>query len=229
MPDLLIVVPARGGSKRLPGKNLRLLGGIPLIAHTALFLAAEGMLANAIVSTDDPAIAEAARACGLSVPFLRPADLASDISTTLDVLRHAVEWQEEKNGIPDLVAVLQVTTPFRRQGLLKEAIGLLEANEATQSVVAMKSLGLSSRYVFVRDGEGMAAAIGSDAALVHAPTGALFLTRTAALLSQNTIYAEPILPILTPGVEAIDIDTEEDLLIAEAVLHAQASLAPPKK
>jgi len=219
--SLFAVVPARGGSKRLPGKNLRPLAGRSLLARTADFLRAEGALAEAILSTDDPAIAAAGRAAGLCVPFLRPAELSTDEASSLAVVRHALGWFEASHGrLPELTAVLQVTSPIRRPGLLREAVAVLRERPAAQSVVAMHRAHVPLRYVFRRCDDG--SLVPADARPLPAllPTGAMYVTRTAALLAQDAIYAEPIHAVETTAVEAIDIDTEEDFRVAEAILAA---------
>lgn len=219
-PDILIVIPARGGSKRLPGKNTMALAGASLLERTTRFLVGEGRMADAILSTDDAMIADAGRKAGLAVPFIRPAELASDAAPTLDVLLHALRWHEGQHGrLPELVAVLQVTTPFRRHGLLTDAIGILARQPRMQSVVAMVDLGLSPRSVFVRDTTGRVQRLQSSVeGNVWVPSGALYLTRSAALIAQNSIFAEPIATIETAGLEAIDVDTPEDFAIAAAMV-----------
>src|SRR5438477_10293856 len=108
MPAVTIVaiIPARGGSKGLPGKNLRLLGGTPLIAHTIAAARRASRVDRVVVSTDDRRIANAARRAGAELPFLRPAELATDTSPTVDAVRHAVEWLERHGQRLDLVVTL---------------------------------------------------------------------------------------------------------------------------
>src|SRR3989344_3436867 len=113
-PRILAVITARGGSKGLPGKNIKLLGGKPLIAHTISVAQKRNFITHLIVSTDDEAVAEIARAHGGIVPFLRPAELAQDKTPHLPVMQHAIEFMEKKIGEPyDYVVILQPTSPFR--------------------------------------------------------------------------------------------------------------------
>src|SRR5438094_524278 len=105
---ILGLIPARGGSKGVPGKNLAMLGGKPLIAWTIDAARKSGVLYRTIISTDDPAIAAAARNAGADVPFMRPAALAADASPTGAVVRHALEWVAgQQEEVPDYVVVLQ--------------------------------------------------------------------------------------------------------------------------
>jgi CMP-N,N'-diacetyllegionaminic acid synthase len=111
----MAVIPARGGSKGVPRKNIAMLGGKPLIAYSIEVAKKSGMIDAAIVSTDDAEIAEVARALGADVPFLRPAELARDDSPDIDYLRHTLTWVEEHRGWhPEILAILQPTMPFRR-------------------------------------------------------------------------------------------------------------------
>jgi CMP-N,N'-diacetyllegionaminic acid synthase len=121
--EILALIPARGGSKGLPRKNVLPLGGKPLIAHTIETALAAELVTRTIVSTDDDEIAEVARAHGAEVPFVRPAELAQDGSTDLDVFRHALEWLAREEGYePELVAHLRPTNPLRRPGDVDAAV-----------------------------------------------------------------------------------------------------------
>jgi CMP-N-acetylneuraminic acid synthetase len=133
--EVLALVPARGGSKGLPRKNVLPLAGKPLIVHSIeQALAAETVMRTA-VSTDDSEIAEVARAAGAEVPFMRPAELAQDDSTDLDVFRHALGWLAEHEGYePDLVVHLRATHPIRRPERIDEAVRAIEADETADSL-----------------------------------------------------------------------------------------------
>ena len=127
-PSLLILVPARAGSKGVPGKNVKLLGGVPLLGWTARIIRSSGVAARAVLSTDDPAIVEVGRAEGLETPFLRPTQLAGDRTDMIDVVEHAVAWLESRERWRSAaIMVLQPTCPFRRAARLAEALTLLAA------------------------------------------------------------------------------------------------------
>src|SRR5262245_66458941 len=112
-PYVFGVIPARGGSKGLPGKNLRVLGKLSLIGHAVASSRESSRLTRFIVSTDSPELADEARRHGAEVPFQRPAELASDQAGMVPVLQHAVRWLESTGARPDLVVTLQPTSPFR--------------------------------------------------------------------------------------------------------------------
>jgi CMP-N,N'-diacetyllegionaminic acid synthase len=125
---IMAVIPARGGSKGVPRKNIAMLGGKPLIAYTIEIARKSAMIDAAVLSTDDAEIAAVAKGLGADVPFLRPAELARDDSPDIDYLRHALDWVEEhRNWHPEILAILQPTMPFRRvedvDGALRFMIG----------------------------------------------------------------------------------------------------------
>lgn len=222
MLEVLVVVPARGGSKRLPGKNLRRLAGLSLIGWTAQSVANAGLLEGALLSTDDPTIAEEGRRCGLLVPFLRPQHLASDDATTVDTVVHALDWWRAHSGDdPKAVLVLQPTSPLRGYACIVAAIELLNLREDVNSIVAMTQRSLPSSKVFVADencvGEPLAI---HERSPLYLPNGALYLTRTTALRSDLNLYASPMMPLVLDQCRAVDIDTESDWQHAEACVAA---------
>lgn len=125
-PHILALVPARGGSKSIPRKNLILVGGKPLIAHSLEQAGASRFVTRTVVSTDDPEIAAVARTYGAEVPFMRPSEYAEDLSPDVDVFRHALTWLADHEGYrPELVVHLRPTGPVRRVELIDQAIALM--------------------------------------------------------------------------------------------------------
>ena len=135
---VLGVIPARGGSKAIPRKNLHPLGGEPLIAWTCRAAIGARTLTRTVVSTDDPEIAAAARRYGVEAPFLRPRHLAGDDTPTLPVVVHALDELAREGFVPDAVAILQPTSPFRRSEHIDAALTLLEATGADSVVTVVK-------------------------------------------------------------------------------------------
>lgn len=219
---LLILVPARGGSKRLPGKNLKLLGGRSLIARTADAVAESGLCAPVLLTTDDDAVAEEGRRVGMLVPFQRPAALSGDAAPTADAVLHALDWFHAERGTdPDAVLVLQPTSPLRGGRILQAAVDLLAARPDADSIVAVTAMHLPADKLFLADARGFAEPLGRDACRpVYAPNGALYLTRTAPLRAEGTLYAGRVLPLVLDPVRAIDIDTVATWHLAEAALAA---------
>ena len=137
--NYLVVIPARGGSKRVTNKNLRLLGNKPLVNWT-IDLAKKVFDKNRIiVSTDDERIANIAKNEGVKVPWLRPEELSTDTARTVDVVIHAINWYEEEYGSIDGVVLLQPTSPFRSEKTLKNALRLFELNDKKSIVTVSPS------------------------------------------------------------------------------------------
>jgi len=231
MADILIVVPARGGSKRLPGKNIRPLAGRSLIAHTAEAIADSKLVAPVLLTTDDEAIAEEGRRYNMQVPFLRPAHLAGDAAPTADTVLHALDWFRDDTGAdPEMVMVLQPTSPLRGGDCLRTSVELLAQQPNANSIIAMTILHLSPLALFQEDGAGFLKPLSDDNCRpVYAPNGALYLTRTAGLRAEHSVYADPIVPLVMDPQRSIDIDTPADWDLALALLAAGPSDAPAKK
>jgi CMP-N,N'-diacetyllegionaminic acid synthase len=145
-PEILALIPARGGSKGIPRKNLRVLAGKPLVAYSIEQALASRHITRTIVSTDDGEIAEVARRYGAEVPFMRPAEFARDASLDLDVFRHALEWLRDRQGYRcELVVHLRPTAPVRRVSRVDEAIELMLARPDAH---ALRSVGRPKQSPF---------------------------------------------------------------------------------
>lgn len=155
-PRVLAIIPAREGSKGLPGKNLRPLAGVPLIGHTLAAAALMPSLTRCVVSTDSAEIAEVARELGGDVPFLRPAELAGDDTPMAPVLRHALVAVEEVDEPYDVVVLLDPTSPARRPPDVEAALVSLLAHDAWDGVVSVSRPPFNPSWVGVRpvDEEG---------------------------------------------------------------------------
>lgn len=218
--DVFVVVPARGGSKRIPGKNLRELNGRGLLARTAEALRNSGIETTCLLSTDDDAIAVAGEALGWHAPFRRPAVLSGDDTATVPVVLHAVDWFRDSNGRdPRLVMVLQVTSPFRGDACIARAVEMLESRPDADAVVTMKRIDRAPRHLFAVDANGYAAPLSArdGPRPLLTPNGALYLVRTEALRRTRSLFPPRTLPLAMNGIAAIDIDDEDDWQLAEAV------------
>lgn len=142
-PDVLALIPARGGSKSVPRKNLLPVAGKPLIAYSILHAQRSASITRVVVSTDDDEIAEVARRYGAEVPFKRPAEAASDTATDFQVFRHALRWLLEHEGyVPELVVHLRPTGPVRETALIERAVQLMLA---TPEADALRSVGTAEQ------------------------------------------------------------------------------------
>lgn len=220
--SLLIIVPARGGSKRLPRKNIRQLAGKSLLAYTAEAIAESALDAPCVLSTDDEAIAEEGRRVGLHVPALRPAALAQDDTPMSEVVLHELEMHRMRTGEElEAVLVLQPTSPLRGGACIRTAVELLKERDDVDSVIAMSATNIPASHMFHAGSDGTTTPVSDDLRRpVYVPNGALYLTRTQKLREEKTLYAGAILPLPLDPVRAIDIDTQTDWLMAEAFLRA---------
>ncbi len=226
------IIPARAGSKGLPGKHLRLLGGRPLIEWT-FEAALASQVSRTIVSTDDAAVAAAARTAGIEVPFVRPAALAADDTAMLDVLVHAVEAIESNGHRFDAIVLLQPTSPLRRAQHIDAALSMLEATGADSVVTVVP---VPHRYNpvsvmrlegerLVSYGSGETVTRRQDKPPVFARNGpAVLALRRDVLVEQRSLYGSECRPLLMTEEESVDIDSAWDLQVAELLIqHRMAS------
>lgn len=221
---VLGLVPARAGSKGLPGKNTRLLHGQSLLAYAAEAARASGVVDRVVLSTDGDAIAEAGRACGLDVPFLRPAGLAGDETPMLPVIEHAVAALAERGWEADIIVLLQPTSPLRRGAHIRRSVELLRETGA-DSVVSVVELPrhLSPDYVMrVEDGrlvpflpEGARVTRRQDARVACVRDGTVYTFWRRTLADQRSIYGRDCRPMVVPADESLTIDTPADWAEAE--------------
>lgn len=225
---VLGVIPARGGSKGVPRKNLRMLCGKPLLAWTAEVALASLCLEKVILSTDDEEIAELGRQLGLEVPFLRPAELATDEAPTLHVLQHAIAHYKALGDTFDAVFTLQPTNPLRTVEDIQGATELLEATGA-DSVISfadagdkhparMKQIGEDLRVIdppFAEAVEGMPR---QQLPKYYLREGSVYLTREDVIVQQNSLKGRDCRAWIIPPERAVNLDTELDFLLAGLIL-----------
>lgn len=224
--QVLAVIPARGGSKGVPGKNLRELCGRPLLAYTADAVKASTRITRAIVSTDDDRIAECARSLGLDVPFMRPASLAGDDTPMLPVLQHAIDAMTSR-GVPvDVVVLLQPTSPLRRAEHVDTAIDWLEraGGDSVVSVVEVPHQFSPVSVMRIEDGvlkpflDGPTVTRRQDKPRVFARNGPAVLAVRADVVKGGSLYGETSWPLAMSTEDSIDIDSVWDFELVECVL-----------
>jgi CMP-N,N'-diacetyllegionaminic acid synthase len=233
---ILALVTARGGSKRLPGKNVRLLGGKPLFEWSIDVIKGNPKICDILVSTDDSEIAEIARNSGVLIPWLRPKELATDTASSVDVSLHALDWYEEKNGKIDGLLLLQPTSPFRSCGTVLRGIELFHTHQR-HPVVAVSLAKSHPMSCCLIKGETMSPFVDGggfhllprDLTPVYEENGAFYLITPEDLRKQRSFYSGDMVPlVIDKPEESIDIDTKQDWDLAEVYLKSGLIPKPGK-
>ncbi|MBK9313119.1 MAG: acylneuraminate cytidylyltransferase family protein [Acidobacteria bacterium] len=230
---VLGIIPARGGSKGVPRKNLRNLAGKPLLEYTAEAALASTRLSRTILTTEDLEIADAGRQCGIEVPFMRPESLARDDTPMLPVIRHAVKTLEDSGDRFDAICLLQPTNPLRRPVDIDNCIRMLEEQDA-DSVVSMLPVPVefnphwvwfsdSDGYLKIATGEEMPIPRRQDLPAAWHREGSVYVTRRDILVERNTFYGTKMIGYIMDPEKTVNIDTMEDWVRAEKLIEAMRS------
>ena len=229
---VLALIPARGGSKGLPDKNLKPLVGQSLIGRAAAAARDSGVVDRIVLSTDSAEIAEEGRRCGIEVPFMRPPALAADDTPMLPVILHAIESLEALGWLPAMVLLLQPTSPLRQPSHLRDAVNHLQESGA-DSVVSVVEVPrhLSPDYVmrleqgelkpFLPEGERVTRR--QDARVAYVRDGTVYAFWTDTLTVHGNIYGAHCLPLIVPAEESVTIDAPADWAAAERLLQGRAA------
>jgi CMP-N,N'-diacetyllegionaminic acid synthase len=222
---IIALIPARGGSKGIPGKNIKFLAGKPLIAYTIEVAKKCRYLDKIFVSTDDEEIAKISRKYGAEI-IKRPNILAGDKSKFIDAIFYHLEKFKKENFIPEVLVVLQPTSPLRTTNDIKEAIELFLNNEC-ESVVSVSEPEHSLQWSFQKKGKYLKPIFGwkyfkginrQDVEKTYLPNGAIFISRPKFLYLNKSFYSKKTLPYFMPKDRSVDIDNMTDFLIAESAI-----------
>ena len=225
---VLGIIPARGGSKGIPKKNIKSLGGKPLLEYTFESVQKASLLTNVILSSDDEEIISLARKMGLEVPFRRPAHLAEDDTPSLKVIQHALKFYRTKGEIFDAVCLLQVTSPFREESLIDQAIHKFVV-EKTDSLISVKEVPeeYNPHWIFESDKHGHLHLSTGEKEIIsrrqalpgaYYRDGAVYITKAEVILDKNSLYGDSIGFIVNESDFHINIDTPEDWRKAEEIV-----------
>lgn len=225
---ILGLITARGGSKGIPGKNIKLLGGVPLIDYTIASAKESAYISKIVLSSDDEKIIEAARKKDVEIPFIRPAELAADDSSSIAVIQHALKFHQAKNENFDAVCLLQPTTPFRRTGLIDEAISKFISGKY-DSVISVREIpaDFNPHWAFEEEGGSLKISTGESTPITRRQElpkayhrdGAIYITGTKQILNENSLLGKNIGFIETTADEYVNIDTMTDWGRAEELLN----------
>lgn len=220
---ILALITARGGSKRLPGKNIRTLGSKPLIAWSIDTVRTVPEVCDILVSTDDIEIKTVSERYGAYVPWLRPEELATDTASSVDVALHAIDWYENEKGPIDGVLLLQPTSPFRAQEKIKEGIKRYIESEYTP-VLGVSPTHAHPKWTFKIENESLTPYLeehglntrSQDLEPAYVVNGSFYLISCADLRKEKSFIGKNTIPlIIDSDIESLDIDTESDWQYAE--------------
>lgn len=237
-PDVLALIPARGGSKGLPRKNLRVLAGKPLVVHSIEQARHSQRVTRVVVSTDDPEIAEVSRQAGAEVPFLRPDELARDDTPDWPVFSHALEWfSAHERYRPALVVHLRPTTPIRRVEVMDRAIHTFQQRRDVESLRSVSPACCSPYKMWVINAKGWLEPValppgqrepGNTPRQALPPAyqgnGYIDITRPEVILTRKSMTGTRILPFLIEE-PCVDIDHARDLDEAARLLSLESPQA----
>jgi N-acylneuraminate cytidylyltransferase len=222
---ILALIPARGGSKRLPGKNIRILQEKPLIVWSIEVAKGIPEICDILVSTNDPAILTVCKEAGALVPWLRPASLATDEASSIDVAIHALDWYESEKGAIDGVMLLQPTSPFRSKQTVCKGIALFKKNKQ-HSVVGispcndhpMWALKMENNCLVPFMSESALMKRSQDLPVAYVVNGSFYLSSPEMLRANRTFIERGATPLIIESLkESLDIDTEWDFTLAESI------------
>jgi CMP-N,N'-diacetyllegionaminic acid synthase len=232
---VVAIIPARGGSKGIPRKNLVPIKDKPLVAYSIEHALSASTVQRTIVSSEDPDILETARKWGAETPFVRPQDLAGDDVLDMPVFEHALRYLREKEGYePDLVVHLRPTTPFRKPGWIDAAVNALAASPTADSVRSVSPPEQHPYRVFRIGADGFLDPImkhehpvpyllrRQELPPMYYYNCVIDVTRPATIFNKQSMTGDRILPWIMSVDDAFDIDTPRDLAIARALLESRS-------
>ena len=229
--SVLAIIPARGGSKGLPGKNIRPMCGKPLIGWSILQGLESQYIDEVLVTTDSQEILDIAKKCGANAPFIRPKSLADDDASSIDVLIHAVDYLSEAGRIYDYLVLLESTSPLRDVSDIDGAIELLMNNELSESVVGVTKVeGAHPSFLFTIQNELLKPILGIEPNGLRRQDlkdefyyleGSIYVSSVSALIERRGFYHADTLPWVVDRYKAIEIDELCDFVAAEALMEAK--------
>lgn len=228
--EVLALIPARGGSQRVPDKNIKLLNGKPLIAYTIEAARRSKHVNRIVVSTDSERIAETARQFGAEVPFLRPKAISQSGSTEMQFLNHALTWfAENENYEPDLIVLLYPTSPFRKPASIDAAVEKMIQHTDADSLRSVKLCSEHPCKMWKIEGGYLKPFVDTDDSNLHTlsyhllPTtyiqnASIYITRPHTMKNKNSYIGDTVIPLVMDESESLDINTPLDFKLAEMIM-----------
>jgi N-acylneuraminate cytidylyltransferase len=233
---MIAIIPARSGSKGVPGKNIKLLGGIPLFAYSIIAARMMPSVSRVIVSTDSQDYAEIAKEFGAEVPFLRPTDISGDKSTDFDLFLHVINWfKENENIIPEYLLHLRPTTPIRDPKIMEEAVNLFIENKKVASSLRSGHIAPESPFKwFLKDSNNYFKGLREDLTpekvnlprqsfpSVYIPDGYIDILKSEVILNTGTLHGNKMLVFESPF--CVEVDNKEDFEYLEYQIEKEGSI-----
>ena len=233
--SMIAIIPARSGSKGVPGKNIKLLGGIPLFAFSIIAAKMMPSVSRVIVSTDSEEYAQIAKDYGAEVPFLRPNEISGDKSTDFDLFLHALNWfKENENLIPEYILHLRPTTPLRNPQIMEEAVKLFLENKNLASSLRSGHPAPESPYKwFLKDENNYFKGLRDDLTpekvnlprqsfpSVYIPDGYIDILKSSVILDSGTLHGDKMLVFESPF--CVEVDTKDDFEYLEFQIEKEGS------
>lgn len=223
----IAIIPARGGSKRIPRKNIKIFAGKPLIAYSIEAAKASGLFDKIIVSTDSEEVADIAKALGTEVPFVRPQTLSNDVIGTRPVTNHAINYCIEQFYKPKFCCCIYATAPFLQAKYLQQGLDLLKQHEDKSFAFSVTTFAFPIQRALKKTLQGVAPMFANDISKrsqdleeAYHDAGQFYWGKTDDYLSTKKIFSEHSLPVILPRHLVQDIDTQEDWLRAELMYQA---------
>jgi len=224
----IAIIPARGGSKRIPGKNLKPFDGVPMLARSIDKALRSGLFQSVVVSTDDSRIAELAIACGAQVPFVRPQALADDFAGTAAVIAHALQTLQGQGQSFEYACCIYATAPLLQLRFLRQGLELLEQRSDKSFAFSVCSFGFPVQRALALDEQGALGALypefrqvrSQDLPVAYQDAAQFYWGRSRAWLADEALFSSASLPVILPRHLVQDIDTEEDWRRAEYLYAA---------
>ena len=238
-PSVIAIIPARSGSKRVPGKNVRPLAGHPMIAYSVASAVDSGVFSAVVVSTDSEHFAEIARYYGAEVPFLRPEQFAGDASPDIEMVEHALTKLREMGREYDCFSILRPTSPFRKPETIRRAWRQFIAEKGVDSLRAVEKCAQHPCKMWVVRGKRMMPLIPFGPAeqpwhssqyptlpAVYVQNASLEIAWSRVVFDTRTIAGDVLMPFLTQGDEGLDVNDIHDVIIAEELIRTGEATLP---
>ena len=223
----ICIIPARAGSKGIPGKNIRVLNNKPLIEYSYEVAVASNIFDKIIISSDSPEINKIAEKIGIEVPFQRPASIAQDDTPMIEVINHAIKYYDKSTFIPDIICILQPTSPFRNIEKLKEGYNCIN-EEFCDSVVSVEkmpqhyspytAMKIEDGYLNFFHSEGGNITRRQDVNDVFIRSGCFYFLKTSTLIDKKSLYGDRCVPIRVDDKKNVNLDTLDDWELAENII-----------